>query len=142
MNLRFDHVMGEVRTDADGNLWYFPDNGQPPTKIEDTDSFCGAGFFETGVDDPFRLCCSWHDFAYSNRALFESQGWNRNDIDKYFHSLCLERAGTDSLLIERANAYYALVRSLGWIWYYRHPGFTGNVHLGRPVMFFPKPLVQ
>lgn len=124
-------VKGHIEIRNDGSMWWIPDVGEP-RNLSLEDSFCGAGIFETGPDDPFYKFgpCPWHDDAYNNRAYWESQGWDRESIDKYFLDLMLFVARDNEELICKAYAYYSVVRSTGWIFYYRHPGYCpGKVEL-------------
>lgn len=84
----------------------------------DADSLCGIGIFNTGVDDPLKFGCDWHDFAYINRRYLESQGWTRETIDKHFYDIMLLLAEDDLELHDRAQNYYNLVRCFGWMFYY------------------------
>lgn len=123
MNFSLGH--GNIYVDEGGQVWYLPeDTNIPAQMLADSDSLCGAGIFETGPDDPLRVACSWHDNAYSKRAFFEERGWNRDSLDKYFLQLLLVTANGDDDLIARARRYYAIVRMVGWIWYYRHPAYV------------------
>lgn len=117
--------MFQVTIDDEGHIWWNPVDGEPQLLI-DCDDLCGVGFLNTGVDDPFRDCCAWHDNAYQMRAFFEERGWNRKKIDDYFRNLMYKIAGSDIGLFYRANTFYHLVRMFGWIFYYRHPGFDDN----------------
>lgn len=123
-------LCGDVWLDASTNIiWYQPaDISKPPQILEAADSLCGVGFFETSAFDPFRDCCGWHDSAYTNRAFWEAKGWDRQLIDLYFYHLMLGVAGEDKLLAIRAREYYTLVRLLGWIFYYKHPGLVNTDH--------------
>lgn len=112
---------GHIEIDVDGQIWWCAANGVRQL-LADSESMCGFGFFQTGPEDPFRDCCSWHDNAYVQRALYEEQGWDRKAIDDYFLSLMLEVAGSDLALRSRAYSYHAIARCFGGIWYYRHPG--------------------
>lgn len=128
---------GSVYRDEAGAIWYVPTNSAHPAELlAESDDVCGIWLFETGIDDPFRDVCAFHDRAYSNRAFFEDRGWDRASLDSYFHNLCLDKAGEDCLLIVRADVYYELVRRLGWIPYYRHPAGTppkkSLVHASNP----------
>jgi hypothetical protein len=113
---------GHVEIDGDGQIWWAPGNGSERQLLADSDSMCGFGFFETGPEDPFRDCCSWHDNAYIQRKLYEEQGWDRKSIDDYFLTLMLEAAREDLALRSRAYSYHAIARCFGGIWYYRHLG--------------------
>ena len=118
------HTSGRVVTDADGVIYWEktkPDGTVTREVLQDKDSLCGAGIFETGPDDPFRASCGWHDHAYTNREWFEDMGWDREKIDFHFYELMLVEAQGDTLLNLRAAAYYHVVRDIGWICYYKHP---------------------
>lgn len=110
---------GIISIDSEGHILWNPKNGKVQVLTEN-DSLCGIGLLATGVDDPFRNCCAWHDRAYEMRSFFEERGWDRKKIDDYFRSLMYKRAGSNKELFYRANIYYKIVRMLGWIFYYRH----------------------
>jgi hypothetical protein len=124
-----------VEVNDKGEIWYYPTNpAYPPQLLEEADSLCGSTIFglefETGPDDPFRDCCSWHDNAYTKRAFFEERGWDRQRIDAQLLKEMLDIAGDDMTLVERAYRFNRIVRLVGWIFYYRHPGYTGPVKEG------------
>ena len=110
-----------------GEILYYPtDPNLPPQILTEKDDLCGLSFFNTGPNDPFRLCCAWHDRAYTSRAFFEQHGWTRMKIDRYFFDLMMQTANGDFGLIVRAKSYYAMVRAIGWLPYYRHVGYDGK----------------
>jgi len=115
---------GQVTVDSEGRIWWTPAADRPPQLLADYDSLCGAGIFQTGPDDPFRDCCTWHDRAYQMREFFEDRGWDRKRIDLYFLDLMNNIAKGDMLLFNRANVYYSFVRMFGWVFYYKHKGST------------------
>lgn len=82
------------------------------------DSLCGIGIFNTGADDPLKFACDVHDLLYQNRHYFQSQGWDREKMDKFFFDIMIVLAGEDEELLKRAQTYYNLVHSFGWIFFY------------------------
>lgn len=110
---------GELKLDAYGAAWWSPFDGEPK-KVEESESLCGVGFFSTGKDDPFIEACIVHDHTYVNRPFIEKNGWTREIVDDFFLVIMLNIAGDDPLLTAKAHAYYNVVRSVGWIFYYRH----------------------
>lgn len=84
----------------------------------DADSLCGIGIFNTGSDDPLKFACDLHDLMYQHRHFFKTQGWDRDKIDDHFFDIMMVLAGEDEELIQRAQRYYYLVKSFGWIFYY------------------------
>jgi hypothetical protein len=117
----FTEINWIVWTDAQGNVWAQGPSGKEDL-LADADSLCGVGLLETGIDDVFRAACSWHDHGYMHRAEFEEWGFDRAWIDERFYEYMLVLAGDDLILQARARGYYELVRTFGWIFYYRHPG--------------------
>lgn len=116
-----EELHGKVIYGDDGVIYWKSDSGALEV-LQDADSLCGSGLFETGFHDFFRPSCGWHDHAYTNRAWFEAAGWDRAKIDYHFYELMLVQAEGNSLRILQATAYYRTVKRIGWLFYYRHPG--------------------
>jgi len=107
-----DQVVGaRVYTDAFGLVWYQPKKGGQKEVLALADEVCGLGPFNTGINDPFRPACIWHDRAYIAMDFFRKRGWNRAKIDKYFLGLMLDIAEDSWRLRIRAYAFYALTRA-------------------------------
>ncbi len=112
-------LRGELTLDAYGVAWWHPFGGDSK-KVSDHESLCGVGIFSTGKDDPFIEACIVHDHMYTQRAFIELHGWSREIVDNFFLVVMLEIAGDDEALKSKAHAYYNIVRTVGWIFYYRH----------------------
>ena len=136
MKLEFQEVGWRVWNDEHNVVWAQGPKG-PPQVLQDSDSLCGSGIFETDGDDFFRPSCGVHDNLYIHRAYWESRGFHRPDIDAYLYHLMLVQIqdGVDDgsidevrriALAARAKAYYEIVQWVGWIYYDRHPGYTPN----------------
>lgn len=128
MRITFDGLNGYIYRDDRGQIWWVPNSTRKPELLQNADSLCGVGMFETGECDPLRDCCTWHDQAYINRRRYEELGFNRYLIDQHFLSLMLVEVyklqridpAAAKALWYRAQLYYDLVRMFGWICYYRH----------------------
>ena len=131
MNIDIPGLNGHIEIRGAGDLWWIPDVGEPRSLTME-DSFCGAGLFSTGPNDPFYKygACPTHDEMYQNRAYWESQGWDRDKMDRNLLILFLGIVHDyeDDCPKEkaRAHAMYAAVRCIGWVFYYRHPGYDGQ----------------
>lgn len=123
---QFSESRGQVYEDENGNIWWNPQNGNPAQLLADSDSVCGIFPFTTGLDDVFRNACGIHDHFYTNRAQYENWGFDRKWMDDMFYGHMLQTAGNDPMLKARAREYYLFARSVGWIFYYRHPAGTKN----------------
>ena len=86
------------------------------TKAADHVDRCGVWPLCTGLDDPFLPACIWHDQQYVLKEQGE-QTRSRADVDREFYGRCLDIAGDNRALRLRAYTFWAIVRSIGWMFW-------------------------